>query len=125
MYYEDSDDGVIQQPSVYIKPRRITKDTPQEPAGDFFSRKPHVGPEEWDDALEMWEALFHTETINHLPIKILWQKVKQALQVVEMFKGDNRFDQELLLQWEQEIVQRMDLLELVSNSSVFILNYFY
>jgi hypothetical protein len=66
----------------------------------------------------MWEALFHTETINHLPIKILQQKVKQALEVVEMFRGDNRFDQELLLQWEQEIVQRMDLLELVSNSSI-------
>jgi hypothetical protein len=66
----------------------------------------------------MWEALFYTETINHLPIKILQQKVKQALEVVEMFRGDNRFDQELLLQWEQEIVQRMDLLELVSNSSI-------
>ena len=79
MYFEDSDDGVVQQQKVHIKPRRITKDTPQKPEGDFFSRKPHVLPESWGDALEMWKRLFHTETIDNLPIKIVRQKVRQAL----------------------------------------------
>jgi hypothetical protein len=108
---------------VYIKPRRITKDTPKAPEDDFFARKPHIGLEEWNDALEMWEGLFHGEAIDHLPIKLLRRSVKQALGDVEKFKGDDRFDQQLLLQWEQEFRHRMNLLELVSDSELSVLVY--
>jgi hypothetical protein len=110
-----SDDDIEPQPKVIIKPRLISKNTPQTPTGDFFSRKPHVGLEAWNDALQMWEELFHSETIDHLPPKILRQVLKQSLGDIDKFRNDNRFDQEILLKWEQEFIRRLDAFESVSS----------
>jgi len=73
----------------------------------------------------MWEGLFHSEEIDHLPTKMLRRTIKQALGDVEKFKGDEKFDQQLLLKWEQEFLHRMDLLESVSGNRVFIQVYFF
>jgi hypothetical protein len=111
-----SDDDIVPETKVKIKPRRICKDTPQpESEVDFFCRQPHVGPEEWKDALQMWEGLFRSEEIDHLPAKMLHRILKQAIRDTEKFKGDKRFDQELLQRWEQEFMDRMDALEVVSS----------
>jgi hypothetical protein len=119
--HEDSDDGVEPQPKIHIPPRKITKDTPRAPELDFFCRKPHVGLEEWNDALQMWEGLFRSDEIDRLPTKILRRTIKQALRDVEKFKDDDRFDQQVLLRWEQEFLHRMNLLQPVSDNRVFIL----
>jgi hypothetical protein len=111
-----SDDEIIPEPKVKIKPRLITKDTPVTPTDvDFFARKPHVGPEEWQDALEMWGGLFNTGDIDNLPRKLQYLVLKQAIKdVEEKFKDDVRFDQQLLQQWEQEFTDRMRTLELTN-----------
>jgi hypothetical protein len=110
-----SGDEIIPEPKVKIKPRMISKDTLQTPTDvDFFARKPHIGPEAWKDALEMWEGLFHSGDIDNLPRKTQHLALKLAIKDVEKFKGDERFDQQLLQQWEQEFMDRMKTLELVS-----------
>jgi hypothetical protein len=88
-----SDDDIEPQPKVIIKPRL----------------------EAWNDALQMWEELFHSETIDHLPPKILRQVLKQSLGDIDKFRNDNRFDQEILLKWEQEFIRRLDAFESVSS----------
>lgn len=84
---------------VSVKPRPYVQ---AEIRRDFFERQPHMSMENWDDAVLSWQVRFDD-------VSVLWspreqrKHALQSLRDIKKFRGDDRFPQNVLNEWETKI----------------------
>jgi hypothetical protein len=81
-----------------IKPRPFVSETGR----DFFERKPRATIEDWNDQLTAWQVRFADTTVSW-SAKEQHRHARQSLRDIEKFRGDNRFPQDVLNEWELKL----------------------
>ena len=104
----DSDSNAL-LPQVSIKPRPLVHVDNEQ---DFFLRRPQMSLENWNDSLESWEVRFNDQTLFWTP-KEQHKHARQSLKNIAKFRGDKRFPQEVLDQWEAKLESILEQAEKV------------